>query len=640
MGAPWTHKEGDLNRSVLSPRKPQNPPPEIPMTSLPVNSAMALLGDLTRQVPGDHTIYLRSEAHSYNHSREPSASDAFTAPIAALMPNVVIKSHTPASRALRSALAADQTFVDAPPILQLPIVRRLLDIIGLVSSHHAAFVREEAALIVWGHEEQDVFFSTLHTQHLLDEWHAPFAVVVDSSRPSGFGGDAFDAFFHGYSSLPSTADGFTLALGLGSDGLAPLPFSRNTFVPAAPRQHASSLSHALRPRSIVDSPMLGDSPVGFMISEELYAGRCTTSPSPTPYLSPAYTLEYLAPSPSSGSTSSDELLATPFTIAPSELSSPLIQANSPEMDGVAWSLLPVEDDKTSTLPSSDTSKPVDAALPLRAPPPGVFASPSTDIPKNQEVPNVQVSSRDGNSSTGVPSPLRPSKRKFKSISKASPQPPSSQRTLRSQRRIKPSSDIAHEIAVLAANAPEGRAPEGVPQSSSGSTRSLRALPTRRSPRHLNITARGGTSSPSASTRSPLTYSDTSLDDDDDLEGPEEDSEDGDPRDGDYIESGGYAKKPRTEAKTASKPASGQKSGPGQRLPKFDEDLESRCTFPGCNRSFSRSTDVTRHQKTCPFTPGPRTPSTARCDQCGRSYSRQDALQRHWRTSEGKCRAPS
>ncbi|KAI0365996.1 hypothetical protein BV20DRAFT_694423 [Pilatotrama ljubarskyi] len=593
-----------------------------------------LLRDLTRLFPGDHTIYVRNETHSYLEAHHGVASTALTAPIAALMPNVVIKSHTPASRALRPILEARSPSDDVPPRARLQVVDRLVDIIGLVNGHQAAIVREEESLAVWSHDVQDTLSSLCEMQKVLDSWYNDRLSTNTSSwrRPSVLEADrVFDDFLHNYDSVLPSSSGSSLELvgllvhtELGT--LAPLPVLDDVLPNSGPTlSHVSRYAYvdALSPRAIADSPMLGDSPAGL---ENVYMALRSSSPQPVPSTSPS-TLSISNLTPSSLSSSlSPSILSTPATVVPSDLS-PHIQSYSPVFDDDLF-LMEVDAEPVEL---KDLSRPATLSIDaLTMPIPGPSSSPRERSPEINVIPPA-------NDSLAAESSSAPKIKRGKPVATTAPKSASGR-----GRQARRAATVQSQSPALApippaprtrSRASKAHAPETTVASAE---RVIRPLPARAARSGRSSIASLGLSTEKLSLWSSARVGRSVPHEDElsdaDAEG-ESEYEDND-HSGDYDEAS-YSDVERQERpRTLKRGRAKTTRGPSKK--KKEKESEEDRTCSKCNKIFTRAADCVRHMDICRKKEGPRTRHP--CPGCGKNYSRRDAMQRHLRAAEACQRA--
>ena len=92
----------------------------------------------------------------------------------------------------------------------------------------------------------------------------------------------------------------------------------------------------------------------------------------------------------------------------------------------------------------------------------------------------------------------------------------------------------------------------------------------------------------------------------------------------------------TRSSTARRSVKGRSSRPKAR---GGPKARTPCRFPGCRTTFSRLGDMVRHLQTCHsdsgLTPGKKEEDI--CMVCHKTFSRRDALLRHFRLSTEECR---
>ncbi|KAI0360791.1 hypothetical protein OH77DRAFT_723915 [Trametes cingulata] len=610
------------------------------------SDVLRLLRHLTQVLPGDHTIYVRNDAHSYLQAHQGVASTALTAPAAALMPNVVIKSHTPASGALRSILEARSPSNDVPPRARLNVVDRLLDIIGLVNGHRAAIVREDESLVVWARDVRDAVPLLYDMQQVLDAWYYSRAPSSGSSwrRPSMLEVDrVFDDYVHDCDYLVPSGTGSShelmgLLLHMEHGTLPPLPILGEASANADP----VSLSFAapcygyfdvavLSPRPTPYSPMLGDSPVEL---GNVYTGLRPSSPGPATFASPSssspasFTLSSF-----SGTSSPKSLLSTPATVAPSDLS-PQIQTFTPVLDDDLF-LMDVDADSVEM---KDVSEAADSLAN------DVLSTPSPEpspLPRDVS-PEINVIPPDDD----VPLSKSPSapKAKGKKRKTAAVTKPSSRR----KGKARLAAAVQSSSSTLNAAGPATRSrtrastsTEHAPETSGASAeRDVRPLPSR-----AVQPAPCTTPVPPPSTEEPEPldsahvgcsgsgpYEDESSDPD--AEG-QSDYEDDD-RSGDYVEASKSKVEGSSCSRTSRKRGCGEpESTQGRSKKKKKEEKDADRTCPACRKRFTRAADCTRHMNTCRATNSPCIRFFCPADPA-HTFSRLDALQRHLRSREA-CR---
>ncbi|KAI0708097.1 hypothetical protein C8T65DRAFT_213997 [Cerioporus squamosus] len=306
-----------------------------------------LFDQLSRLSDGDHSVFIRTDAQAFLEYHRGGKSSVFTSHVAALMPNVVIKLHTPLVPSIISSVQPRQGHpVQRDPHTRLYVADGLTDIISLVKNHKAATLREDATLVSWSnsglHEALTSLVTVYKELHTLIAKFDPARAVDpvpffgDNLLDTSMGMDCFDQFIHNYE--PSTTVGDK-----PQDFSTFLPGARNTLPPLGTLESVNSIdslfSSAFRTSYVTSrstsgkqSPMLGDSPSAYM-SSSISRLRIDNTPfGPASELSPA-AMSFTFSSPSASSSgASDGMLSTPMTIAPSVLSSPNSWDSTPFAD--------------------------------------------------------------------------------------------------------------------------------------------------------------------------------------------------------------------------------------------------------------------------------------------------------------------
>ncbi|RDX41632.1 hypothetical protein OH76DRAFT_188860 [Lentinus brumalis] len=305
-----------------------------------------LFDQLSRLSDGDHSVFVRTDAQAFLEYHRGGKSSVFTSHVAALMPNVVIKLHTPLVPSIISSVQPQQGRpVQRDPHTRLYVADGLTDIIGLVKDHKAATLREDATLVSWSnnslHEALTSLLAVYKDLHALIAKYDPARAVDpapflgDSLVESSMGMDCFDQFIHNYESSTSVGD-------KPQDFSTFFPGARNTLPPLGTLESVNSIDGLFsssfrapyvssRSTSGMQSPMLGDSPSTYMSSSISRLCIDNTPLSSASMFSPAMSFTFSSPSASTSSVS-DGTLSTPMTIAPSVLSSPNSWESTPLME--------------------------------------------------------------------------------------------------------------------------------------------------------------------------------------------------------------------------------------------------------------------------------------------------------------------
>ncbi|KAI0777573.1 hypothetical protein BD413DRAFT_490561 [Trametes elegans] len=641
-----------------------------------------LLKELKASFPGDHTVYAWSRENGYHtvHGGHPG-SVTFTGPAAAVIPNVIIKSRTPASRAYRPIMDPRLCTIDVASLLPL---NNLVEIAGLLPyGHTSAFLQADSSLVAWGPDLRGAHSNLKFGQKALDIWYRRH--TASDSGPTvnvDQGCHDFDYLVE-VSSVPEDAQreaadffGYT-----SNAALPPLPLLDSLLHVRTLHRSSNpvpSYANAISPRAMANSPMLADSPAGFTFAGPSHLSA-RMSPEPGSYLSSAST----SPCFSSGTESGDSVMATPATNAPSDFSpSPLIRVGSSTFEDMLFQL----DEEYSLFPESEGFegfKPLESPLSLSSPsfidlplspapppalddPPLLPSSPSPS-PTSDTAQPTTVEIRVVPPPADIPSCSPKTRgRKGKAVASAASPSLSSTRVLRPRRAVRPPRDAP--LPSTSTSAPSvvsrssllpatplfpacitSKAPVA-PEPASSRTRVIRPLPSRSlrnrtahcssatSPTHSSTHA---TRSSAAGAERASSWEDEGDEDAEgvsDCEGDSVMGREGQDEGGDEDESGDY--RPRATASRGSKKRVSKRSHDhGDALSRTKKRRKGRtartlCPFPGCNQSFVRSHDCERHQtQHWPLEERERLREETRCPRCGKTFSRVDAMQRHFR---GAC----
>ncbi|KAI0746650.1 hypothetical protein C8Q80DRAFT_1271511 [Daedaleopsis nitida] len=282
--------------------------------------------ELSRFGHGDHVFYHRTagDPHSFIEVHADGTMSTFTSPVAALMPNVVIKLQTPMFAQIVSAVKPQQgRTVIRDPHTRLLVADSLADIVGLVQNHKAAVLREGATLVSWSNEIPPALATLFQVHNEVSALLARYdpARAVDPTPLYGSGivegtsaMDCFDQFIHNYEPAASAdkPHDFSLLAPMAGDSLPPLGTldsvnSIDSFLSSAIRPN---LFDSLASTSNAQSPMLSDSisPANFMSAGVSHLHIHSSPHSPHfATLSPA-SMSYTFSSPSTSSV----ILETPI----------------------------------------------------------------------------------------------------------------------------------------------------------------------------------------------------------------------------------------------------------------------------------------------------------------------------------------
>ncbi|TBU40222.1 hypothetical protein BD309DRAFT_362487 [Dichomitus squalens] len=341
-------------------------------------SAQTLQGvfrELSRLCDGDHTVYLRTDSHSFVEIHRSGPRSLFTSTVAAFVPNVVIKLQTSLVPSIITAVTLQQ----GSPVLHtksgLFIVENLAEIVNLVKQHKAAFIREDATLAVWANELQPALAS-LH--QVLKELgvslgRLDLVRIVEPSADygEGLGGSdndhiPFDDFIHGYESATPVDKISEEVAYLEAQRLALQPLGLDDTLEGLYPISRTNLFDSLSS----NSPMLGDSPflssaVSTGMSRMSLGHASQTSLSPC-YSPTSFDFDFSSPSISSGSASDCSAMSTPLTIAPSVLSSPHSSWSSPALPTIPEADLN-ETAQVECYDEASAASPVHCASPASSP---------------------------------------------------------------------------------------------------------------------------------------------------------------------------------------------------------------------------------------------------------------------------------
>ncbi|KAI0659077.1 hypothetical protein C8Q70DRAFT_1054365 [Cubamyces menziesii] len=581
-----------------------------------------IMDELAKRIPGCYTIYLRRHARGSHQSNAADAASKDTP----YLPGCVIECRNASTAKLCRAVRETHGFGAGDfyvPFLAVPgalAVERVPRILLYASNHTSAIVLTQGSLAAWGSTLDDAWVTLQQMHHAIQMWERdgnhPLSNVAHrriAAQPPSLSSNV-DERFNEYDearqassnarSAGSNEGTLDFEVDGGFDGfrnLLSLP-DEASLTPDMWTM-SSSASNGLEGIDLhqdKNSPMLGDSPVGFSLSRSLsVGGQCSYDHSPS--ISPACTVVDLASSSPLSDTPS-----SPLTVVPSQLSSPLVRSGTPKLDD-AWMAIDADlaglhthaselNDFFTVDPSFSSSDP----LPVTSSSSGIVPSqslltrssspePAHCLSPHPEI--ILISPADDSSSlsaasalTSSPDPARgrrstgrtrrlPPPTSRSSLTPASPDSLSIPRLTRSHRAIQRSEEKPSD--------------EGMP-----SVRPIRSL--------LARAARSGRHPPMEPTSSLPTL----------LAGPSrssairrsDENEDDDDSDVDNDESGDYC--PRTSSESSSgKRRSKRQSSSGVRAKKAKQaeqaGQEERPMCPMCSKECSRWGDVKRHrQRSC------------------------------------------
>ncbi|EIW55847.1 uncharacterized protein TRAVEDRAFT_66106 [Trametes versicolor FP-101664 SS1] len=139
------------------------------------NDAFPLLAALYTSYPGTHAVYVHQDQREYSLEGGRFLSHESAAPMitgTALIPDVVITSHTAASRALCSALPASATptgYLNVSEDVSIGVLDWEHNDVSPADTHLALLTREEA-LVVWGTDLNNACERFDRVQAALTEW--------------------------------------------------------------------------------------------------------------------------------------------------------------------------------------------------------------------------------------------------------------------------------------------------------------------------------------------------------------------------------------------------------------------------------------------------------------------------------------
>ncbi|OSD07900.1 hypothetical protein PYCCODRAFT_362942 [Trametes coccinea BRFM310] len=628
----------DPQRNVLkAPRIPSYNlhitihPPRATMSSHPLN-VYTLLKDLSSDFPGDHTLFVRSEAHGFPQGPD---RDTLAAPVAALMPSIVIKSYTTPSITLSHSLIPGQDVVDIAPFISSPVVGQMLDIISLArQGYHSALLLEEGSLVVWAANLKDGLRLFIETQKAVSAWYASCMMLPSSytddvypSRPE-LSLDRYSTYsepplvrtsateWQNTAKLPSFAE-----YNLRS---APEPFQPNhlSFSSPAVVRDSQDLSPLCVPGAS-DGPMLADFPADHSTPTDVYNNAPSLSCDYKATLSPDYTVvPNLMPTLMDSSTSDDEALddelATPYSIAPSQFSSPRFQDADLTAASDFWSIMP--DDQLIgahlDLFKAVDKQPMGPSSPPRLSPEPPCTQEACEIPERRSVDERSF--------------IEPAKSK--------------KRPVRQQRRSSKRRTPGSPPRTVPADVTEGTTSVPLRGSEPRASPALRDLPVRNQPhrvlRSARISAVQNSASPLlASVASPskaLSAQDDLSEagsEDDDAEGYVDDDSDDDE----------YKPGPQRDSSSLSCKSTSSKRKRAPLEPAEAPDRKkSRTQGVPCNwcpATVSRPSDMPRHLMTCAACPDEHRPefdiASLYCKCHGTRFARPDARMRHERAERAK-----
>ncbi|KAI0330687.1 hypothetical protein GY45DRAFT_732756 [Cubamyces sp. BRFM 1775] len=617
-----------------------------------------ILDELTERLPGQHTIYLRSRARSSHPESHTKAAQA--APTDDIyLPECVIESRTESTARLCRVIqlereshgsGAGDFYVPLPAVPEALAVGRISRILLYASNHTSALLTQDS-LAAWASTLDDARAALEQMHHAIQTWERDVEETLNGFfgrllvvKPSSVisPSSSVDEKFGEYDPASQTLSNAMLAgddqdahgddlLGTGFNALAPLSLApgealltTGTWLTSSPASNepADDVAHP-----VINSPMLCDLPADFTLSQALYAGR-QSSYTPSPSISPAYTLVDLT-----SSSPSSDILSSPLTAVPSHISSPVLRSSTPKADD-AWMLSDsdIMDLQGHALELDDLFVPLELnpSCPVSLP----LARPSSEVARSLSPPAASSSSEAAHSPSPHPetiliSPADDSMPPQQASALTSSPPARARLNIATACRVptatdQPSPAPANPSASLTRRLTRSgraiqRTEEKLDEGVAPYTKPIRSLPARAARRHPRT---GSASSPLAPTAGP-SRSTARSDDDDAQDGNDSEfvGEDND-ESGDYVE--GVSLSPSSRKRRLKSHSSSErenkKAKPGPFL----------CAFPPCTRSFSREHDARRHETdSCPHNPSSGRRHPCEAEGCNLDFSRFDAAQRHF-----------
>ncbi|KAI9067777.1 hypothetical protein FKP32DRAFT_223764 [Trametes sanguinea] len=603
----------------------------------------ALLRDLSNNFPGDHTLFVRSEARAFSQSPDGHVWPSSAAPVAALMPNIVIKSHTLPSITLSNSLIPGQDVVDTAPSVSSPVVKRMIDIISLAEQgYRSALVLEEGSLLVWAANLKEGLRLFIDAQKALSAWYASFMLLA-----TAYTNDVYPT------SLEQSLDEYYTH----SEPVLVLPpavqWQNTTKLPSFAEYTLPSASEPLRPNDVPfpspavvydpqglsplgvsgasDGPMLADFPADYTTAMDADVDAASLSCDQRATLPADYTVFHdLMPGLIDSPTSDDEAwdsdeLATPYSIAHSQFPSPQIQDADLAAACDFWSTMPY--DQLAGAPS-DISKAVDKQPMEASSPPRLSPEPCTQ--GCSEVLDTLVHTID--EPCAVDSPKGKGKKRAAQQSGRS----SKRRNTGSSARTV-HTDVDDDTACASASLPKPRTAPAPPRPIQGSRRVLRSTTA-----SIARTSTSPLTAPVASSSKAVPVQDDlnegGSEDDDAEEGGEADDgcDDGEYRPGSQGRASSHSNRQTRSTKNQQAPSAPTKALTGTN-PQYER---TRC--PWCEKPVSRLGDLPRHLVACRRCPAKFKPTGDRgrlyCLCHNKRFARCDATARHERNVETKRKA--